>query len=272
VVRSSPRGRAPPVTNAIGDAYSASAAAWQRGPSRVYDRLAALLVAAAPVSLTGRRVLDLGAGTGAATRAITGAGGEPIALDLAFGMLRGMAPARPPAAVADLRRLPLQARSVDGAVAAFSMNHVPDPHLALREVTRVLRPGSPLAVSAYATDDQHPVKGAVDAAAAELGWRPAPWVDELRASSIPVLATVEGARETAERAGLTGASVRHHEVPFPDLGPDDLVAWRCGMAQVAPFVARLDAAGRERLHGRARDLLGDAPPLVRRMVVLTAVI
>lgn len=259
------------MTSALGDAYSASAAAWQRGPRRVYDRLAALLVAASPVPLARRTVLDLGAGTGAASRAIAEAGGRPLAVDLAAGMLRAIPPPRPPSAVADARRLPLASGSVDGAVAAFSLNHVSDPHRALQEVSRVLRPGSPVLVSAYATDDQHPVKAAVDAAATELGWQPEAWVDELRATSIPVLATEDGARRAAEAAGLTWLRVQRMEVPFPDLGPDDLVAWRCGMAQVAPFVAALDPADRQRLHSRARALLGDAPPLLRRIVTICGV-
>ena len=45
-------------------AYAAGAAAWASGPARVYRRLAELLVAFSPVPLGGRRVLDLGSGTG----------------------------------------------------------------------------------------------------------------------------------------------------------------------------------------------------------------
>lgn len=251
-------------------AYSDTGVAWQVGPGRVYDHLAEALLTTAPVPLAGRTVVDLGAGTGAASRAIAAAGGHPIAVDLALGMLRAIGPARLPCAVADARSLPLADRSVGGLVAAFSLNHVPDPHRALAEAARAVRPGGPVLASTYADDDHHPAKTAVDAAAAELGWVAEPWVAELKASFMPILATVDGARLAAERAGLGDAVVAKVEVPLPHLDANDLVAWRCGMAQLAPFVAGLDDAARRRLRERALELLGDPPPLVRRMITIAA--
>ena len=57
--------RAPVTAQAsLAAAYSLSADAWTRGPTRVYGRLAELLVAASPVPFDGALVLDLGAGTG----------------------------------------------------------------------------------------------------------------------------------------------------------------------------------------------------------------
>jgi hypothetical protein len=45
------------------------------------------------------------------------------------------------------------------------------------------------------------------------------------------------------------------------------------MAQMAPFVATLDPSDRTGLAQAALDRLGpDAPPLVRRIVLLTAVV
>ena len=69
VVRRGPRGDAPAVTSPVGAAYSATGAAWQAGPGRIYDRLAEVMLASPPAPLAGQRVLDVGAGTGAATRA-----------------------------------------------------------------------------------------------------------------------------------------------------------------------------------------------------------
>lgn len=255
----------------MAQAYSATGAAWQRGPGRVYDRLAEAVVAASRVPLAGRTMLDLGAGTGAATRAIGAAGGTPIAADLAVGMLRAIDPPVP-SAVADARALPFADRSVDGVVSAFALNHVPDPHLAIREAARVSRVGSPLLVSAYAGDDTHPVKDAVNTAAAELGWRPDTWFDELRSTSIPILASIDGALRVAQQARLRDADAQRIEVAFPELTAEDLVAWRCGMAQVAPFVAELTPPLRDHLRARALELLGTAPPLVRRVVVISAVV
>jgi SAM-dependent methyltransferase len=254
----------------LGGAYSATGAAWQAGPGRVYDRLAEVLVDLSPVALRGRRVLDVGAGTGAASRAIQRAGGRPIAVDVAPGMLVVDRKRRPPALAADGRRLPFAARSCGALVAAFSFNHVPDPHVAMAEAGRVVAPGGVVLVSSYASDDDHPVKAAVDRAAREAGWVPEPWVDDLRRRAMPKLATPAAAVAAAKRAGLRGeASVI--EAVFPDLGPDDLVAWRLGMAAVAPFVASLSGDQRAALEARSLELLGEPEVLIRRMVVLRVV-
>ena len=53
-------------------AYDRSADAWASGPEQVYTCLAQTLIDAAPVPLHGARVLDLGAGTGVASRAALG--------------------------------------------------------------------------------------------------------------------------------------------------------------------------------------------------------
>jgi len=254
----------------ISDAYSATGVAWRDGPERVYQRLADELVAASPVPLAGQRVADVGSGTGAASRSIARAGGRPIALDLALGMLTVDQATRPAAVVADARRLPLATASCAAVVAAFSFNHVPDPELALADAARVVGPDGAVLASAYATDDTHPVKEAVDRAAAEAGWVAEPWIAEMKGHSVPVLATVDGASAVCEAAGLH-ADVQQIDVTFPELDAADLVTWRLGMAQVAPFVATLSASAVEQLRHHALDLLGPDPEvLVRRMIVITA--
>jgi SAM-dependent methyltransferase len=253
----------------ISDAYSATGAAWRDGPERVYQRLADVLVGASPIPLAGELVVDVGTGTGAASNAILRAGGRPVALDLADGMLRVDQGVRPPAAVADARHLPFASGSCGAVVAAFCLNHLPDPEQALADAARVVRPGGVVLVSAYAEDDSHSAKDAVETAVTELGWTADPWIEDIRAGSIPVLATTDRALAVAGRAGLdaTAAAIA---VPFPDLGPADLVAWRLGMAQVAPFVASLPDAARRRVESRALHLLGPDPELlVRRIIILT---
>ena len=256
--------------SSVADAYSATGAAWQDGPGRIYDRLADVLLEHAPVPIRGALTVDVGAGTGAATRAIVRAGGRPIAVDLARGMLAVDRDHRPPAAVCDARLLPLATASCGAVVAAFSYNHVTDPERALAEGRRVLRPGGCLLASAYATDDTHPVKEAVDRAAQEMGWRQDPWVTALKAGAAPRLATIESATGAAVAAGLV-AEVSQVDVPFPDLDAGQLVAWRMGMAQVAPFLAARSAAERRFVANRALELLGDPEVLVRRMIVIAAV-
>jgi SAM-dependent methyltransferase len=249
--------------------YSRTGAAWQEGPGRVYDVLAERTLAAVPACWRGRRVVDVGAGTGAMARAVRRAGGVPIATDLAFGMLTA-APHRAPSTVADARWLPVGAGAVDGWVAAFCLNHLDDAHLALREAVRVVRPGGPIVASSYAADDGHPVKGVVEGVATDHEWVAPAWAGEVTTRSAPRMATEVAALGIAERGGLVGARAVRLEIPFPDLDVPALVAWRTGMAQLAPWMATLGPREREAIVRDAARQLRDAPPLERRVVVLFA--
>lgn len=257
----------------IADAYDRTGAAWQAGPGLIYDRLADVALDRCPIALAGVLVLDVGAGTGAASRAASRRGASVVGVDAAFAMLAAGAAQRPPAAVADALVLPFRSSAFDAAVAAFSLNHLEDPATALRETARVVRTRGAIVATAYASDDTHPVKEAVDAAASARGWVQEPWCSRLRTSATPLLATVARAAEAAADAGLDAARVDHVAVPFPDLGPQQLVAWRLGMAQMAPFAATLTPAERAGLVADALARLGaDFPMLVRSFIVLTAVV
>ena len=225
-----------------------------------------------PLSQDGRPALDLGAGTGAASRAIGRAGGGPVvAVDVSLGMLDTGRAGRPPAAVAHACRLPFPDRSLGGVVAAFSLTHLDDPVPALVEARRVTSAGGAVLASSYAEDDYHPVKAAVDDALAAAGWSPPPWFDHLRTVALPALARPDRCARVAREAGLNG-SVHAVRVPFRDLGPRALVEWRLGLAQAAPYVATLAADERTALVEEALARLGDAPPpLLRSVLVIAAV-
>lgn len=256
------------MSDAIAAAYSATGGCWQRGPGCIYDRLADFLVARSPVPLGGCRVLDVGAGTGAATRAVLAAGAAVVvAVDAAFGMVAHKAFGRPPAAVGDMLALPFAAMAFDAAVATFSLNHLDDPAAGLCEMARVTRPGGSLLAASYAADDTHPVKVTVETTLAAWGWNPEPWYLELQQATSR-LATVENGTAAAEAAGLD-ARVELVRVPFPDLEPHDLVAWRLGLAQHAPFLSRLAPEERAAVATDALARLGDGvPSLVRSILVV----
>jgi SAM-dependent methyltransferase len=251
----------------VGGAYSAGAAAWGNGPAVIYGRLAELLVAFCPVPVAGRLVLDLGAGTGLASRAARAAGGRLVAADLALGMLLQDRAHRPAAVVADALALPFAAGAFDVVLAAFALNHLDDPAAGVREAGRV---GRALVASTYAADDDHPVKAAVEVALGDAGWDCPDWYPRLKAS-MAAWGTVAAATEAVERGGLRPLLVERHEVPFPELSPTDMVAWRLGLAHCAGFMTALDPAARTRLVERAVEELGpDPPPLVRRVIFLAA--
>jgi SAM-dependent methyltransferase len=254
---------------AVGAAYSQTGAAWQHGPGVIYGRLADALVAECPDPVDGRLALDLGAGTGAATRALHQRGARVVAVDAAYGMLAAW-PARPPSVVGDAAALPLRDDSVDLVVAAFSLNHLVDPVAGLREAVRVTRAGGLVLASAYAEDDAHPAKQAVEDAAAAAGWKVPAWYTAMQSDAVPKLATAERARAAAFAAGCTVVAASHRRIAFLDLGPQALVDWRLGMAQLAPFVATLTAEAQHAIGERAVASLQGAPPLVRSMVVLVA--
>jgi ubiquinone/menaquinone biosynthesis C-methylase UbiE len=257
------------VTDELIAAYDATGNAWQQGPGRIYDKLATVVVGRAPALDATSLVLDLGAGTGAATRAIRRTGARAVALDASFGMLarggRGGA-----ACVGDASSLPFTDGVFTAVVASFSLNHLAAPVVALREAARVSREGGTLVVSAYASDDDHPAKRAVDEAARSAGWTEPSWYGELRREAMPRLSTVDRAVEVARRAGLSSVRAEVVRVRFPELTADDLVAWRLGMAHLAPFVQALGPQELSRLWRDAQERTAGLPELVRSIVVLTA--
>jgi len=107
--------------------------------------MATAAIAMLPLPLAGWLVLDLGAGTGPASRCIARAGGRPVALDAAHGMLlqarqdHSHLGSRPPACtVGEAERLPFRTGCFAAVVAAFSLSHVARPGLALAEACALL--------------------------------------------------------------------------------------------------------------------------------------
>ena len=99
----------------------------------------------------GQTALDAGCGTGRALphlRTAVGPGGHVLGVDLTPEMLaaaRGYGRHTQALLIlADARRLPLPAASVDGVFAAGLLPHIPDPGQGLADLSRVVRPGGRL--------------------------------------------------------------------------------------------------------------------------------
>ncbi|MFE0422144.1 SAM-dependent methyltransferase [Streptomyces sp. NPDC058953] len=119
------------------------------------DRLTDL-VAAALAAAPGRRLLDVGCGTGRPALRIARATGARVSgisvSDPDIDLARTRADTtglgdQVDFRYADARALPFEAASFDGAWAIESMMHIPDRATALTEIARVLRPGSPLVIT-----------------------------------------------------------------------------------------------------------------------------
>jgi SAM-dependent methyltransferase len=83
------------------------------------------------------RIADLGCGIGHSYELL--APRETVGVDVDADVLAGQGRET---VVADMRRLPFAASEFDGLIAVHSIEHVPDPERALREMARVLKPGA----------------------------------------------------------------------------------------------------------------------------------
>jgi SAM-dependent methyltransferase len=259
-------------------AYDAAADGWDAGPGPMYEPLARALVAAAPVPMTGRVVLDLGAGTGVAGRVALAAGAHRVVgADLSEAMLHRHAleagspkggPASCPVA-ADAVALPFRNDCFDLVLAAFCLNHLSRLEAGLAEMRRV---AAAIAASTFAPGWTHPAKVAVDEAARSFGYRPPSWYTALapgeRAADPQLLASCAAA------TGFTRVQTRTVAVPTPIATPAKLAAWRLGMAHYAPFLHALDAPSQAAVRHAAEQAIaasGASGPLTVEMTVLTAV-
>ncbi len=191
------------------DYYAGAGRRWATGATLVYGPIAAELVAMSPHPLAGRTVLDAGAGTGAVSSALTARRAHPVAMDLSLGMLAWNVRVRPPCAVADIRALPLAARPVDAAVAAFVLNHLAQPSAGLAELARVTRPGGAVLAAVFSNASRSQARDRVDAVAQDAGWQVPDWYVDLKTTAVPILGSAGAMGAAADAAGLVGVAVRN---------------------------------------------------------------
>ncbi len=103
-----------------------------------------------------RRVLDLGTGAGAHLPDIRSLarGACVVGVDRSPGMLELARPHGIPLVLMDDMELGFRDSSIDVAVMAFVLFHLDDPIVALREVSRVLRPGGAVGTATWAEDPE----------------------------------------------------------------------------------------------------------------------
>ena len=116
--------------------YAGLAEVWAADATLAYGPMARHLVDRAPFDLGGVRALDAGAGSGVAGDALRARGARVVAADREFDMASYGAR---PAVTADVTALPFRSGAFDVVVAAFVVNHLPDPTAGLTELRRVTR-------------------------------------------------------------------------------------------------------------------------------------
>jgi SAM-dependent methyltransferase len=250
-------------------AYAGLAEVWAADAALAYEPLARHLVDHLPGTLAGAVALDAGAGSGVAGRALTARGARVVSADRELDMAAYVAGSGP-AVAADVRRLPFRDHVFDVVVAAFVVNHLPDPVGGLRELARVTRAGGVVLASTFSAE-RASAKETVDAVAERHGFvRPA-WYVELQRCAQAV--GDAGAVERALRAaGFAGWSVTEQVVDVGIAAPADVVRYRLGMPHLHAFAVSLtvearDAFVAEAVDAVARDGDGFAPRVVEAVAV-----
>jgi len=136
--------------------YDGAARVYERvNAPRLFDAPARALVAAVAPSAQSR-ILDVGCGTGAVSRAALAAARSAfvVAMDPSSDMLEAARRGGVERVVAgSLPSLPFRDQSFDVVVSAFVLTHVDDADASLIEMARLLRTGGCIGVSAWAAGD-----------------------------------------------------------------------------------------------------------------------
>ncbi|GAA0684253.1 demethylmenaquinone methyltransferase [Kitasatospora atroaurantiaca] len=124
------------------------ARAWRRAVAEAVDAQA------------GRRVLDLGAGTGTSSLPFLEAGADVVPCDFSIGMLAEGKKRHPELALTagDATRLPFADDSFDAVTISFALRNVQDTEAALREMYRVTKPGGKVVICEFSTPTWTPFR------------------------------------------------------------------------------------------------------------------
>lgn len=229
--------------------WSAVAASWGEHVDHTEERAAGvtrtMIDAVAPAP--GDHVLELACGAGGLGLALADRvtpGGRVLLSDVSAEMVaiaatraRELAdPSTVSATVLDIEQIDLPDDSVDVVVCREGLMFALDPEAALREITRVMRPGGRVSVAVWAAKEHNPWLGVLADA-----------VEERTGTSVPppgmpgpfALGEKDRLGELLTGAGLESVQVTAQEVPTHDASFEDY--WHLRVALAGPLQKRLAA-------------------------------
>ncbi|MDQ3578673.1 MAG: demethylmenaquinone methyltransferase [Actinomycetota bacterium] len=124
------------------------------GFDRRWREMTRRVVDAAP----GEKILDLAAGTAVSTVEYARAGAWCVAADFSLEMLRGGVRRKVPKVAADAFHLPFADDAFDAATVSFGLRNMNDTVAALREMSRVVRPGGRLVICEVSQPPLRPLR------------------------------------------------------------------------------------------------------------------
>ena len=100
---------------------------------------------------SGERILDIAAGTGTSSAALTKTGATVVAVDFSAGMIAEGKRRHPELEFieADAEKLPFGDNEFDAVTISFGLRNINDPRAAIAEMYRVLKPGGRLVVTEF---------------------------------------------------------------------------------------------------------------------------
>lgn len=259
--------------------YSAKSVAYARHWSPVIRPMALPLLPALPLRMA-RRILDVGAGTGALLTDLKSAapGAMVIGVDRAEGMLRlAKEDGHELLAVTDAQRLSIRSGTIDirsgtidAVVLIFVLFHLPEPSLGLEEAYRVLRGDGMVGIATWGQDPGSPGVSI--------------WRDELdregadpdpRDPGVMQQASMDTPEKLERLLGAAGFASTHvwRTTVAHQWTLDDLLAMQLGCGMPARRLATLPADTRAQCQARVRTRLERLKPseLEYRAEVLLAV-